>query len=326
MLIPRASRPRPDKQPMGTIEVGGNSAESPVSTAANLLKNEFSQSFADIAKIQRQEVNAIKGMNMGNRAPSPSVINMPAQASPGAQVVSVPEQGSAPGLASAPAASAVPVQEQVQQPEVVPVSAQQTMASYATAPQTLPAAGQPLPAQFSPQAPVEIAPGFVRGKAEPAVQDQAVQAPAIQAPGPAFQAAGPAFQAAGPAFQAFGPAFQAPEPAIQAPEPAASRKSPFTEITPEQLPPGFQPQFLMPGMQFPFFPPAELPPQPAFVPQAEIPQALPFPRPFFNPIPHPESDDSDRPSVNIQVQTSKSKIPKLKSKKKDAKDSKKKTH
>lgn len=306
VLVPRASRPRAEKQPMGTIEVGN--AESPLSNAAGLLKNEFSQSFADIAKIQRQEVNAIKGMNMGNQAPSPSVVNMQRQASPGAEVVSVPRQGSAPQLMSAPAvaSSAVPVQEQAQQPEVVPVSAQQTMTSFAGVPQSLPAAGQPFPAQFASQSPFEIAPGFVRGKPEPVMQRQAVQAPE-------------------PVIQAVGPAVQAPEPAIQAPEPAVSRNSPFTVITPQQLPPDFQPQFPIPGFQFPFLPPAEVPPM--FVPPAEMPRALPYPRPFLNPIPQPEPDDFDRPSVNIQVQTSKSKIPKLQSKKKkDKKDKKKTTH
>ena len=293
---------------MGTIEVGGSNADSPVPNAANLLRNEFSQSFADIAKIQRQEVNAIKGMNMANQSPSPSVLNMPEQATPGAQVVSLPSQGSAPGLVSEPAAtaSAVPVQEQAQQPQVVPVSTQQTMATFAAAPQTLPAPGQSLPSQFSRQAPLEIAPGFVRGKPEPLIQDQAVQA-------------------SQPTLQAAAPADQPPEPSIGASQPAVSKKSPFTVIAPEQLPPGFQPQFPLP-VQFPFFPAAELPPQPAFAPQEEIPQALPYPRPFFNPIPQPEADDSDRPSVNIQVQTSKSKIPKLQGKKEDKTDDKKKTH
>lgn len=289
MLFPRAERPRPEnseKLPAGTIEVGGNPGSSTLSNAASLLKNEFSQSFDDIAKIQRQEVAAIKGMNMGSQPSSSPVVSLPEQASPGAEVMSIPEQRALPGLMSAPRnteASAVPLQQQAQQaqPEVLPVSPQQTMASFATAPPFLSAAGQPLPVQYSPQAPMEIAPGFVRGKPEPAVQ------------------------ATQPAFQTSQPAFQAADPAV------SPSKNSFTEEAP--LPgqvPGFPPQLMFPGIQFPFVPPAELPP------------ATPYPRLFLNPIPQPE-DDSDRPSVNIQVQTSKSKIPKLKTMKKD---SKKKTH
>ena len=306
VLIPRASRPRPEKQPMGTIEIGGRNAETPLSSAASLLKNEFSQSFDDIAKIQRQEVNAIKGMNTGSQGPSPSVVNMPGQTSPDAQLVSVP--GSTPTMVSTPEVSAVPIQQQPQQqpqqPAFVPVSPQQTMASFAAAPQSLSTAGQPLPAQFAPQAPMEIAPGFARGKPEPAINDQVVQAPE-------------------PAMQATEPAMQAPEPAMQVVEPQISKKSPFTEV---QVPPGFQPPFPISGVPFPFFQPAELPPQVALPAPAEVPQGYPFSHPFLNPIPQPESDDSDRPSVNIQVQTSKSKIPKLKNKQKDTKDNKKKTH
>ena len=329
MLFPRASRPRPEKQPMGTIEVGNNNVRSPLGSAASLLKNEFTQNFDDIAKIQRQEVNDIKGMNMDNQAPPPSVVNMPGQASPGAEVLSVPGQGGASGLVSGNEASAVPVQEQGQQPEVVPVSRQQSIASFAAVPQTLPAAGRAMPAQIAPRAPIEIAPGFVRGNPLPAVQNPMLQAQ--QGPEPAVQL---------------------PQAAVQASEPAvqASRKSPFTEVPLQQLP---QLQLPMPDMQIPFFPPAALPQlaelhSPAELPQlaelhspvevappaelppqvapAEVPLAPTYVRPVFNPIPRPEADDSDRPSINIQVQTSKSRIPKLKTKKKNKKDNKKKTH
>lgn len=320
VLFPRASRPRPEKQPMGTIELGNNNVHTPLNSAASLLKNEFTQNFDDIAKIQRQEVNAIKGMNMDNQAPPPSVVNMPGQAIPGAEVLSVPGQGSTPGLVTGNEASALPVQEQGQQPEVVPVSPQQSMASFAPVPQNLPASGRAVPAQIAPRAPIEIAPGFVRGNPLPAVQNPMVQAQR------------------GPE-----PAVQFPQAAVQSPEPAvqASRKSPFTEVPLQQLPQLFQPQLPLPGMQIPFLPPAELPPPgelhppvevapPAELPPqvvpAEVPLAPAYVRPVFNPIPRPDADDSDRPSINIQVQTSKSRIPKLKTKKKDTKDNKKKTH
>ena len=301
---------------MGTIEVGNNNLRSPLSGAASLLKNEFTQNFDDIAKIQRQEVNAIKGMNMDNQAPPPSVVNMPGQASPGAEVLSAPGQGGPTGQVAGN--EGVPVQEQAQQPEVVPVSPQQSMASFAAAPQTLP--GQALPAQIGSRAPMEIAPSFVRGNLMPGVQNPVVRAQ--QRPEPAVQF---------------------PQSVVQAPEPAgqASRKSPFTEVPLQELPQAFQPQLPMPGMQFPFLSPAELPPPaelhppvevapPAELPPqiapAEVPLAPAYVRPVLNPIPRPETDDSDRPSINIQVQTSKSRIPKLKTKKKDAKDNKKKTH
>lgn len=297
VLTSRAFRPRPEKQSMGAIEVGGdNYDQSPLSNAASLLKNEFSQSFDDIAKIQSQEVNAIKGMNMGNHAPTSSVMNIQEQASPG--VVTVPGQASAPGLTSAPAVapSAIPVEEQGQPPQVVSLPAQrQTLATYLGAPPSVAAAGQ---------APVEIAPGFVRGNLEPQ---------AVQTSDPGLQATGPSAQAGEPA-------------AIQTSEQTVSKKSPFTVMTPEQLSPGLQPQFAIPNLQLPFLPPAELPSQAAFVPQADIPQGLAYARPFLNPIPQSESDDSDRPSVNIQVQTSKSKIPKISSKKKGTADHKKKPY
>lgn len=307
VLTSRASRPRPEKQSMGAIEVGGdNYDQSPLSNAASFLKNEFSQSFDDIAKIQSQEVNAIKGMNMGNHAPTSSVMNIQEQASPG--VVTVPGQASAPGLTSAPAVapSAIPVEEQGQPPQVVSLPAQrQTLATYLGAPPSVAAAGQALQPPFSaPQAPVEIAPGFVRGNLEPQ---------AVQTSDPELQATGPSVQAVEPA-------------AIQTSEQTVSKKSPFTVMTPEQLSPGLQPQFAIPNLQLPFLPPAELPSQAAFVPQADIPQGLAYARPFLNPIPQSESDDSDRPSVNIQVQTSKSKIPKISSKKKGTADHKKKPY
>ena len=260
-LFPRAFRPsRPATSPqkvslgnLGAIEVG--SAGSSSTNAASLLKNEFSQNFDDIAKIQRQEVNAIKGMNSMTSQPNPPLVSVPEeQASTPFTSASL----SGPAAAENPVVS--PLQQQQPQSIVTPVATEQVPRSFSPTSQITRTFGQPDPMLFSVQ-PTATAPAILRAK---------------------------------PTDQ------QAPEPVTQVADTTAPSKPGITDAIPlpRQLP-DFPSEFSFPGVQF----------QPAEFPLLQYP-----PSPFMGSMPHqpdPSGEEEDRPSVKIQVQTSKSNIPKF---------------
>ena len=169
---------------------------------------------------------------------------------------------------------------------------QPSLASFSGLPQLLPTSDeQQIPAQLISQTPTEIVPAFVQGKPESELQNPL--APIIQ-PLPLIQT-----------LQS--KAFEFPGQTTDSP---AGKKNSFADVSPLNVPLGYGPQFPMSGLPFPFFQMA-----PMVIPRMGLNPESPYVRSI-----HPQQN-IDRPSVNIQVQTSKSRIPKLK-KKSDEKEQK----